>query len=53
MVRIMTSAVEAAGRGKLTETEIDDLIAAKDRTQVKGTAPAFGLYLKSQKYKEE
>lgn len=53
MVRIMTSVIEAAGRGRLSESDVDFLIAAKDRTLVRGTAPACGLYLESQKYGKE
>lgn len=50
MVRIMAAVLEAAGNGKLSPSDVDRLIAARDRTLIKGTAPAGGLYLLSQRY---
>lgn len=50
--RIMASSLIEAGLGKLTKSEIADLIEKKDRSLVSGAAPAFALYLVSIAYDE-
>ena len=52
MVRIMTAVLEAVGRKRLGREEVELIIKSRDRSRVKGIAPACGLYLKSQTYKE-
>lgn len=50
MVRIMTAVLVSVGIGKLAQSDVGGIIAARDRSAVKGIAPACGLYLKSQRY---
>ena len=50
MVRIMTAVLVSVGVGKLKPSDVDGIIEKCDRSCVKGIAPAYGLYLKSQKY---
>ena len=52
MVRIMVAVLEAVGRKKLEPSGVKNIIESRDRSLVKGIAPACGLYLKSQTYKE-
>jgi tRNA pseudouridine38-40 synthase len=44
-IRIIVGTLKDFGTGKLYHTEMQRIIAAKDRTQAGMTAPAYGLYL--------
>lgn len=50
MVRIMTGVLLRAGRNELTADDVDGILAARDRTRARDTAPAYGLYLFSVEY---
>ena len=45
MVRSMTGALYAVGRGRLTPEDIREIIDSKERTHRIVTAPARGLFL--------
>jgi len=47
MVRIITGTLLDVGMGKISPSEIERIISARDRTQAGMTAPACGLYLNS------
>jgi len=50
MVRNIVGTLVDIGRGKLSKTELTDIVAMKDRRQAHETAPAQGLFLKEVKY---
>jgi len=50
MVRIITGTLLDVGMGKISPSEIERIISARDRTQAGMTAPACGLYLNSVVY---
>lgn len=50
MVRIMVTVLEAAGRGVFQPQDVERLLKDGDRNKIKGLAPPYGLYLKSQEY---
>ena len=50
MVRIMTGAIVAAGRGELTDQDLADILASRDRKRAPATAPAQGLCLEQVDY---
>lgn len=49
-VRIMTSAIVAAGAGELTAADIERVLASRDKSLSPGPAPACGLTLVSVEY---
>lgn len=52
MVRNITGALLAVGRGQQPESWLGDLLEWRDRTRAPATAPANGLYLVGVKYPE-
>ena len=52
MVRIMVAALLEIGNGKRSVHDLKRVIEAKDRQEVRGTAPASGLYLYHVFYEE-
>lgn len=52
MVRTIVGTLVEVGIGKRTESDIDKILAAQDRTKAGENAPAHGLYLKEVKYPE-
>lgn len=50
MVRIMTAMLIKVGLGEIPVSEVEKIIAARDRNLTKFLAPAKGLYLKEVKY---
>jgi len=53
MVRIIVGMLVDVSKGVIDIEEIDDIIKSKDRTRLRHTAPASGLYLKSVEYLED
>lgn len=50
MVRIMTAMLIKVGLGEITESDVENIIAAKDRNKAKFLAPAKALYLQKVVY---
>jgi len=50
MVRNIVGTLVDVGRGKLSSSELMDIVEAKDRKRAGQTAPAHGLFLKEVKY---
>jgi tRNA pseudouridine38-40 synthase len=50
MVRIMAGTLIDVGRGKISASEIPDIIASRDRKRAGATAPASGLFLEEVYY---
>jgi tRNA pseudouridine38-40 synthase len=49
-IRIMVGTLLQAGIGKLDPKDVDEILAAKDRTKAGPTVPACGLMLEELKY---
>lgn len=52
MVRIMTGTLAAVGSGRIPSTDIQTILAGKDRRRAGATAPACGLYLNRVFYRD-
>ena len=53
MVRSMTGALLEVGRGRILPQRVGEMLASKDRSMAKDTAPACGLFLMKVFYEEE
>ena len=53
MVRSMTGALLEVGRGRMLPERVGEMLASKDRSMAKDTAPACGLFLMKVFYEEE
>lgn len=50
MVRNLVRAIVKVGEGRSSREQLEQILAARDRKQAPGTAPASGLYLESVEY---
>ena len=53
MVRSMTGALLEVGRGRMQPQRVAEMLASKDRSMAKDTAPACGLFLMKVFYEED
>ena len=53
MVRSMTGALLEVGRGRMRPERVAEMLASKDRSMAKDTAPACGLFLMKVFYEED
>ncbi|MEG1980278.1 MAG: tRNA pseudouridine synthase A, partial [Victivallaceae bacterium] len=52
MIRCLTGALEAVGRGRISRTDLERILAAKNRSMAPETAPPQGLFLMKVFYDE-
>ena len=53
MVRSMTGALLEVGRGRMPAVRVGEMLASKNRSMAKDTAPACGLFLMKVFYKDD